>query len=458
MTIKQQLIDFATNITKVNDNDSHYMYNPSCFYMRIGEHKVKFKRTMLATTLMAAMSATQAATPTNEEIWQLLQEMKQELTSVKQQNEALKAQNEDLKDQVQATEAKAQEASEAAEAVAVASEEAIKSAAAKDSKTSIGGYGELHYNNLENQGTKDDKDEMDFHRFVLFFNHEFNDRLRLFSELELEHALAGEDAEGEVELEQAYIQYDLNEKHRVNAGLFLLPVGLLNETHEPNTFYGVERNNVEKNIIPTTWWEGGVMFSGEIAQGFAYDVAMTSGLNTSAGSDYAVRSGRQKVSEAEAEDFAYTARLKWTGMPGVELATSVQYQEDITQSMDANAGSAWMWEAHAAIQKGDFGLRALYATWDLDGDGPKSVGADEQTGWYIEPSYKLTDSVGIFTRYSMWDNQAGNSSDSEVKQWDLGLNWWLDPQVVVKVDYQDQDAENEDDEFDGFNVGVGYQF
>lgn len=420
---------------------------------------MKFKRTMLATTLMAAMSATQAATPTNEEIWQLLQEMKQELSSVKQQNEALKAQNEDLKEQVTATEAKAQEASEAAEAVAVASEEAIKSAAAKDSKTSIGGYGELHYNNLENQGdSSKDKDEMDFHRFVLFFNHEFNDRLRLFSELELEHALAGEDAEGEVELEQAYIQYDLNEKHRVNAGLFLMPVGLLNETHEPNTFYGVERNSVEKNIIPTTWWEGGVMFSGEIAQGFSYDVAATSGLKLDG--DYAIRGGRQKVSEADAEDFAYTARVKWTGIPGVELASTVIYQDDITQGEDgvADAGSAFLWEAHAAIQKGDFGLRALYATWDLDGDAPKAVGADEQTGWYIEPSYKLTDNVGVFTRYSLWDNQAGNSSDSEVKEWTLGVNWWLDPQVAVKFDYQDQDAENEDDEFDGFNVGVGYQF
>jgi hypothetical protein len=341
----------------------------------------------------------------------------------------------------------------------VASEEAIKTAAAKDSKTSIGGYGELHYNNLENQASSDDDiDEIDFHRFVLFFNHEFNDRLRLFTELELEHSLAGEGKEGEVELEQAYIQYDINDQHRVNAGLFLLPIGLLNETHEPNTFYGVERNSVENKIIPTTWWEGGVMFSGELAQGFSYDVAATGGLKTSSGSNYAVRSGRQKVSEALADDFAYTARLKWTGIPGVELASSIQYQEDITQSLDADAGSAFLWEAHAAIQKGDFGLRALYATWDLDGDGPESVGADEQTGWYIEPSYKLLDNVGVFTRYSEWDNQAGNSTDSEVEEWALGVNWWLDPQVVVKFDYQDQDAEDESNEYDGFNVGVGYQF
>jgi hypothetical protein len=164
------------------------------------------------------------------------------------------------------------------------------------------------------------------------------------------------------------------------------------------------------------------------------------------------------VAEALADDFAYTARLKWTGIPGVELGSSIQYQEDITQSQDPDAGSAVLWEAHAAIQKGNFGLRALYATWDLDGDGPESVGADEQTGWYIEPSYKLLDNVGVFTRYSEWDNRAGDSSDSEVEEWALGVNWWLDPQVVVKFDYQDQDAEDETNEYDGFNVGIGYQF
>jgi cell division protein FtsB len=419
---------------------------------------MKLKRSVLATSLLLAMGSAQAAAPSNEEIWAMLQEMKQQLNEVQQQNQTLKAQNAELKQQVAVTEEKAQQASEAAEAVAQASEEAVKSISRQASKTSIGGYGELHYNNLEDQNGGSDKDEIDFHRFVLFFNHEFNDRLRLFTELELEHSLAGEGKEGEVELEQAYIQYDINDHMRANAGLFLVPVGLLNETHEPNTFYGVERNNVESRIIPTTWWEAGAMLSGEFGTGFSYDAAITSGLATSASSNYAVRSGRQKVSEAKADDFAYTARLKWTGVPGVELGTSIQYQEDITQGLDTSAGSATLWEAHAAINKGPFGLRALYATWDLDGSGPESVGADEQTGWYIEPSYKLTSNIGVFTRYSFWDNQAGNSADTEYEQWDLGLNWWLDPQVVIKLDYQDQDTPTGTTELDGFNLGVGYQF
>ncbi len=420
-----------------------------------------FKKTLVAASVMAAVSTAQAATPSNEEIWTLLQQVQQQLADVQQQNQQLQTENNSLKIDVEQTKKTALEANETVEALAVATEEAVKEASQSANKTSIGGYGELHYNNLEDENGDKTK-KVDFHRFVLFFGHEFNDRLRLFSELELEHSIASKTDEGEIELEQAYLEYDISDQHRVAGGVFLTPVGIINETHEPNTFYGTERNAVEKNIIPSTWWAAGAMFSGEIAEGFSYDLAVTSGLstdytNSTDSKKYAVRGGRQKVSKADAQDLAYTARLKWTGIPGIEVAATVQYQEDITQSLDSTAGSATLFETHAVIQRGDFGLRALYAIWDLNGSGPASVGADEQTGWYIEPSYRINEHFGVFSRYSEWDNQAGNSTDSEYEQFDLGVNWWPHQDVVVKFDYQNQ-AQPNGGELDGFNLGLGYQF
>ena len=135
-------------------------------------------------------------------------------------------------------------------------------------KTTIGGYGELHYNNLDN------KEEIDLHRFVLFFSHQFRDDLSFYSELEVEHSIAGEGKVGEVEVEQAFVQWDYAANHSARGGAFLIPVGILNETHEPDTFYGVERNTVEKNVLPATWWEGGVAFNGELLPGWSYDLAM----------------------------------------------------------------------------------------------------------------------------------------------------------------------------------------
>ena len=140
------------------------------------------------------------------------------------------------------------------------------------SNTTIGGYGELHYNNYEDSDAK-----VDFHRFVLFFGHEFSDTVRFFSEFELEHSIAGDGKAGEVELEQAYVEVDINEEVSSKVGLFLIPVGIINETHEPPTFYGVERNGVEKNIIPATWWEAGVAFNYKPTGGLSIDGAATIG-------------------------------------------------------------------------------------------------------------------------------------------------------------------------------------
>ncbi len=318
------------------------------------------------------------------------------------------------------------------------------------SATSIGGYGELHYNNL------DSSKEIDFHRFVLFFNHEFSDRLRFFSELELEHSLSGEGKPGEVELEQAAIQFDINNNLAVTGGLFLLPVGIINETHEPATFYGVERNPVEKNIIPTTWWEGGAMISGKPAPAWSYDVSVTSGLSvpTSGSKAYKIRDGRQKVASAPAEALAVTARLQWQPQAGTQIGVTAQQQDDITQGTTTKA-SATLLEAHAVIQQGPFGLRALYAAWDIDSSAAKAIGRNKQSGWYVEPSYKLSEQWGVFARYNAWDNEAGDSSESVQKQTDIGINYWPHPSVVVKADLQNQHGTIGND---GFNLGLGYQF
>lgn len=325
-------------------------------------------------------------------------------------------------------------------------------------KTSFGGYGEMHLNKLNNKKPGGaDKDEIDFHRFVLFMSHEFNDKLRFFSELEIEHSLVAGD-KGAVELEQAYVDFTLNDTFSAKGGMFLVPVGMINETHEPTTFYGVERNPVENKIIPTTWLEGGAALSARLGTGFTLDAALTSGLFSTAADNYVVRNGRQNVAKASAKDPAYTARLKWAGIPGVELGGAVNYQADITQSTDATAGAATLYEAHAVVNKGAFGLRLLYAGWNLDGSGPKAVGADKQNGWYVEPAWKFSEQWGVFARHSSWDNQAGDTTDSKYSQADVGVNYWPHPDVVVKLDLQNQKSPSGKDEYDGFNVGVGYQF
>ena len=399
-------------------------------------------------------SAVSAATPTPEEMWAIIQQQQAEIAR--------------LKEQVASADAEIKETSVKVEATASMVEESVASgghslASSWAEKTTIGSYGEMHYNNLDNQngdGGDGDKDEIDFHRFVFFLGHEFSDTTRMFSEVELEHSLSGDGKPGEVELEQAYIEHDLGSSTRMRAGLFLLPVGLLNLTHEPDTFYGVERNNVEKNIIPTTWWEGGLALAGEISPGLSYETAFTSGLKLDAADgQFKIRDGRQKVAQADASDPAYTGNLKYTGVAGLELGATVQYQQDIYQGEYAQDVDAWLYEAHLAYRNGPFGLRALAASWDID-DAINDIaaGAATQDGWYVEPSWLLMRNLGIFTRYSEWDNQADGGGDTEFSQWTMGLNYWLEDNVVFKLDYQFQDAPSDEKELEGLNLGVGWSF
>ena len=420
--------------------------------------------------LGASIPAEAAGTPSLEQMWELIQRQQQEI-------ERLKALNRALEQKMDAAgEAIDQARQAAAQADAKAGPGTVAEAHAESGahtpfhhglsgRTTVGGYGELHYNNLSGKGGAKDKDEIDFHRFILFLNHEFDARTRFASELEVEHAFVEDEgnkteentAPGEVALEYAFVERDLTDQLQLRAGMLLVPAGIINETHEPPTFYGVERNPVETNIIPTTWREGGVSLIGRPAPGWQYDIVLHSGLGISGGSNFAVRDGRKGVGKAPANDPAVTTRIKWTGFPGLELGAAFQYQTDIGQGTDPSVGSAHLWEGHAALTRGRFGLRALYARWDLNGPGPKSVGADVQEGWYIEPSFKVTPEIGVFTRYNVWNNQAGQKGPTEKRQWDVGLNYWPHADVVFKVDYQQQENEDGKDQ-NGFNVGVGYMF
>src|SRR3954470_3773778 len=82
----------------------------------------------------------------------------------------------------------------------------------------LSGYMELHYNKLEPQDAI-----LDFHRFVLLMSHSFSPRIRFVGELEVEHAIvAGLEDGGELELEQAYLDFLLSRAFNLRAGMMLV--------------------------------------------------------------------------------------------------------------------------------------------------------------------------------------------------------------------------------------------
>ena len=376
--------------------------------------------------------------------------------------EFLQQQIDELKQQLEQTQNQTVETDAKVEAVVeVVESGSIQQPAAR--KTVIGGYGELHYNNLNAEDPSKDVNMIDFHRFVLFFGHQFNDKTRFYSELEVEHAFvsdSGGETPGEVEVEQAFIEFDLRPDLYAKAGLFLVPVGILNETHEPPTFYGVERNDVENIIVPSTWWEAGAGLNGRLGSSWNWDLALTSGLEmpTTGSNAFRVRSGRQKVGKALANDGAITGRLRYLGIPGLLTALTVQYQVDPSQISNDGLDSGTLVEAHIDYRRAGFGLRALYARWKFTGDAVEAAGADKQRGWYIEPSYRLNEYIGFYTRY---ENISAARDRDNFDQWELGLNWWPARNVVIKLDYRNRShdlASQRGRDFTGIDLGLGYAF
>ncbi|MDH5619519.1 MAG: OprO/OprP family phosphate-selective porin [Gammaproteobacteria bacterium] len=404
----------------------------------------------LAVVVVSPLAIAQEPPTTLEDILEIVQRQQAEI-------DALRKELDEARNGIVATNAKVAETEERIEATG----DVVESLAAADTqprKTSIGGYGELHYSQIDAESG--DSDEIDFHRFVLFFGHEFTDRVRFFSEFELEHSLAGEGKPGEVELEQAYVEFALRDNLFAKTGLFLLPVGILNETHEPPTFYGVERNDVESIILPSTWWEAGAGMRGNLAGGLSWDAALHSGLAipTNGSSAFRVRSGRQKVAEAMASDLAATFRLKYTGVPGLELAASYQYQSDPSQVPGDGLDSGQLLTAHAIYQYERFGLRALYGAWDFDGAAIEAADADSQSGWYVEPSFRISDQWGVYARYE--DLDAARQQD-RFSQSEFGLNYWPTDGVVLKVDFRSREFDVpalSASDFDAVDLGFGYNF
>ena len=446
------------------------------------KHRELARAIAAAVALSVPMLGMAQGEPSVAELWEIVQRQQAEL-------EQLRAEVENARSNTREIEIQSLELSERIEAVgdALDAPTASRSSSWAD-RTTIGGYGEMLYNGGTSSSSSN---ELDIQRFVIFLNHQFNERLHFVSELEIEHSYIADDdrSPGAVELEQAYLQWDYADSHNVLGGMYLVPIGILNETHEPNTFYGVERNRIESNIIPTTYRVNGFKFAGTLGGGFSYDLGIHEGLffESGNGGELSIRDSRQSGARAEIDALGYTGRIRYTGMPGLELGLSLHYQSDLTQDGSTRSNinrdgvidvlgnpvsdiGGLLTEAHLSYQSGPWGLRALWAQWDIDESiervanndlSNNGLGRSEQSGYYIEPSYRFSESFGAFVRYEFTDErQAADfnaAANSATRRTLLGFNYWLHPNAVLKFDYQFENDET-DRNLDGFNLGVGWQF
>ena len=324
---------------------------------------------------------------------------------------------------------------------------------------SIGGYGEFVYD-APQHGTA----SADVARAVLYTGYKFNKNVLFNSELEVEHA-STENGSGAVSVEFAYLDYLLKPSANVRAGLMLLPMGLINEQHEPTAYFGAHRPETEDRILPTTWSEIGAGVFGD-AGNFTYRGYLVTGLDSSRFSaEEGVHEGKQGGASAAAEDLAVVGRLDWHPFEGTVFGGSF-YTGDSGQGAGYR-GRVTLGELHADAKFRGVSLRALAARGHI-GDAAAISERVEQTigsslaGWYVEGGYDIG-AVTPYLRYERADTQRRvpfglrRDPDSDHRITTIGVQFKPISQTVIKTDWEriKTRAGNSDNQF---NIGLGYIF
>jgi len=327
-------------------------------------------------------------------------------------------------------------------------------------KTSLGGYGELHYN-YDKPDEGNSTEVLDFHRFILFIGHSFSEKWSFKSELELEHNFVSE-GQGELELEQAYVNYHHSDYFGFNAGVVLPSVGLINEYHEPPLFFGVERPDYARNIIPTTWFGNGAAIYGNL-KGLSYKFTVMEGLDADGFSaSSGIRGGRQKGFEANAENFLYNFRLDYLNVPGFKFGASYTYNN---AKGDSTTNKINFIEFHAQFQS-----NGIYAVTEFGNINYGSGNIETSRGFYFDLGYDLSTLLNIqtkiipFVRYSDYNTAyktiSGGDSEKANHYTQImgGLSIKPLDNVVFKFDYGTKERELGNQKSTLFNLGVGYMF
>lgn len=353
-----------------------------------------------------------------------------------------------------------------------------------ESRFHFGGYGEIHANFGEGKAP----DQIDIHRFVAYLGYDFADWIRFHSETEIEHAFVSPgESDGEISIEQAYIDFLLSDRANVRFGRFLTPIGIINRKHEPPSFNGVERPAFDTFIIPTTWSSDGIGIFGSAVPALKYEFAVAGGLD---GSKFdavnGIREGRIEESPS-LNDPAFVARLDYYPFAANSAGYGQMLRAGVTGYYSGlnNGNKGENPEIRGDVRIVEADAEYTISKLDVRGEiayerihGAKEIGngtARAIFGWLLEGGYHVfpagwkagrlsrADAV-IFARYEVFNTQfrmpdgVEKNPAGDRTQWTAGVNFHLTPAFVVKADFQVPDDKTENGLPKLLNFGVGWQF
>ena len=428
---------------------------------------------VLALSLGLSAVNAQAQSASEQELMRRLDQLAAELNKVRAELGQLQQQQQQQQRAAEAS--KAQASSAAAAAPSTASEGERRD----EPRTVLGGYAELNCNRPR---THSQDAQADLRRLVLSLQHRVDTKTKIVTEIELEHGVSSAGDPGEVAIEQAYVEHQLTPTWAVRGGLFLMPMGLLNENHEPPAFFGVERNFVETAIIPSTWREGGFQLVGNFDNGITVQGGLSTSFDlnkwnasASEGRESPLGAIHQEMALAKAHDLAWFGALNWRGIPGLQLGGGV-FSGQASHKQAAADARITLWDLHARWTPGRWDLSALYSRGSISNTarlnaplvGGNTLIPKSFEGWYAQAGYKLWEHANYallpFVRWEQFNTASGYAdlgqgltpaAQPHERVITLGANFRIAQGVVLKTDVQ---RFRENKEGDRFNLGVGWSF
>ena len=414
----------------------------------------RFASSVLALSLSLAFSSAQAQSA-EAQLVKRLDDLSAEL-------EKLKAELKQMKDKPSAAPAAV----------------AVESPSANAPATQLSAYGEINYSRPSRDSSAT---QANITRFVIGYQHRFDEKTKVVAELEVENAVVSATDRGEVAVEQVYVEHRLNQTYGARAGLLLMPIGMVNQTHEPHTFFGVNRPLVETAIIPSTLREVGLQVFGEHDNGVSWSAGLSTGPDLTkwdpldaAGAESPLRAVHQEGQLAKAKDLTLFGAVDWRGIPGLRLGGGLMSGKlgHGTAGFATPNARYTLWDLHAKWTPGAWDLSALYARGSITGAGGLNAtfaGApylvpNQFDGFYAQAAYKFRLSgdyaISPFARYEIvntgrgFDGIAAAGYKTEGLT-TVGANFYLTPTVVVKADVQRYKVAKDSDRF---NLGLGFSF
>lgn len=369
--------------------------------------------------------------------------------------------------------------------------EAFQNAAQKmsamDDKLTIGGYAQIDYNQPLAQGSIKNG-TLDVHRLVLLFGYKFSDRVQFITEIEMEHV-------NELYVEQAFLEYKLKDWLRFRGGLMLIPMGIINEYHEPPTYNGVERPSVDTYIVPTTWRELGAGVAGTIrVADLKYQLYVINGFlgydgKAKFNGKNALRGGRQKGIESVIAFPNFAGKVEYYGIRGLNLglsgyagkSQSTLFKDNPVEgparkSADSSVVGIAMvgLDARYSIKSvylrgqfiyGAFNNTAAYNAFSASDFGSSMIGGYLEAGYNVFSLLPAIKSELIpFVRYENYNTQQTAEGSivadpaNHRREITAGIGWKPVSGVAVKADYQYFSDKSDNPSRSRINLGIGVWF